>query len=246
MIRTRIAPLSLAVIALAGCNGSGDSSTSKPAGSVAAVTAPAGTSWSQNVEYTAEGVRKGNPNATVKIVEYGSYTCPHCAAFQADSHEALERDFVNTGKLNFEYRGFARDPIDLTVSLIARCAPAESFFGLHSQLFANQEAMITAIQAKGDAAYQAAVSAPPEQRFVKLAELADLIEFAKQRGLPEDRVRACLADSKKAQELAAVAEAVVKKYPQFAGTPSFILNDTLLDATASWSALEPKLREAGL
>jgi len=246
-LRIAFAPLALAIFALAGCNNSSDSSSSatKPAGSVAAVAAPAGTSWTDNVSATADGFRMGNPKAAITLIEYGSFTCPHCRDFQAEGHEAIERDFVNTGKVNFEYRSMIRDPVDLTVALIAYCAPPESFFALNSQLFANQDEMIKAFSSRGQDEQQALGKLPPEQRFVKIAEMANLIEFAKQRGLPEAKVRACLTDTKKAQTLADHSEAVTKQYPQFAGTPSFILNGTLLDSTASWSALKLRLSEAG-
>jgi hypothetical protein len=34
------------------------------------------------------------------------------------------------------------------------------------------------------------------------------------------------------------------QYPDFPGTPTFILNGKMLDKTATWEALEPQLRKA--
>jgi len=246
MTPIRFAPLALAIFALAACNKSDDGATTKPAGSVKAVAAPAGTTWAEKVVTTAEGVRMGNPDATVQIIEYGSYTCPHCRDFQAEAHEAIERDYVNTGKISFEYRNMIRDPLDLTNALVAHCFDPSAFFAINTQLFANQNAMIQTFTAHSQAEQQAAGQAPPNERFVKLAELAGLIEFAKQRGLSEERVRTCLADNKKAETIANQSQAVLEKYPEFPGTPSFFLNGKLLDSTASWDAFQKRLREAGV
>ena len=245
MIRTRFAPLALAIFALAACNKSDDSSTAKPAGTVKAVAAPAGTTWAEKVEVTGEGIKVGNPNAEIQIIEYGSYTCSHCRDFQAEAHDTIERDYVNTGKISFEYRHMIRDPLDLTAALVAHCFDPAAFSAINTQLFANQSAMISAITAHSQAEQQAAGQAPPNERFVKLAELSGLIEFAKQRGLAEDKLRTCLADNKKAETIAAQSQAVLEKYPDFPGTPSFLLNGTLLDATASWDKLRERLRDAG-
>lgn len=245
MIRFRFAPIALAILALAACNKSNDSSAPATGAKVAAVAAPAGTAWADKIVTTDEGVRMGNPDAAIKVIEYGSYTCPHCRDFQAEAHDAIVNDYVNTGKISFEYRNMIRDPIDLTVALIAHCAPPEAYFELTTELFANQNDMISKFTAHSQAEQQAAGQAPPNQRFVKFAEMANLIEFAKQRGLPEEKVRACLADSKKAETLANQSEAVLKKYPDFPGTPSFILNGNLLDNTASWDKLKARLAAAG-
>ena len=66
------------VLGLAACNKSDEG---KAAGPVAAVAPPAGKAWVDVIAKTADGagVVMGNPNAAVKIVEYGSLSCPHCA-----------------------------------------------------------------------------------------------------------------------------------------------------------------------
>lgn len=246
MKRIALAPLAFALLALAACGSQGTGNTAAAGGTkVEGKAAPAGKTWSQVVETTPEGgFRMGNPDAPIKLIEFGSYTCPHCRDFTEESHEPMENTYVNSGKVSFEYRNFIRDPYDMAVALIARCGGPEPFFPLTLQLFLNQEAMIKQIQAGGEGAAQAAIAAPPEQRFVKLAELAGLIEFAKQRGLPEDKVRACLADPKAAEALAnGVNEATTKFDIQ--GTPTIIMNGTKLENVATWPALLPRLKDAG-
>lgn len=61
----------------------------KPTGEpIAAVAAPAGTSWSDTIAATPDGYFvMGNPSAKLKLVEYGSFTCSHCRDFSAEASE---------------------------------------------------------------------------------------------------------------------------------------------------------------
>lgn len=247
MKRFAIAPLALALTALAACSAQDSGGNAAAGGSpVAGKAAPAGSTWAQQIVATPEGgIRIGNPDAPIKLIEFGSYTCPHCKDFTEEAHEALEGEMVNSGKVSFEYRNFVRDPLDITVALLTRCGGPEPFFPLNLQFFQNQEGMIKQIQAAGEAGYQAAISAPPTERFVKLAELAGLIEYAKQRGLPEDKARQCLADIKAAEALATGTERATSQY-EITGTPTVIMNGTRLDNVATWQALLERLKAAGV
>jgi hypothetical protein len=57
----------------------------------------------------------GNPQAR-RLVEYMSYTCPHCAHFEAESALALRNGPIASGKGSFEVRHLLRDPIDATIA----------------------------------------------------------------------------------------------------------------------------------
>ncbi|WP_066701108.1 thioredoxin domain-containing protein [Sphingobium amiense] len=237
-----IAALSLS-LSLAAC-GKGEDSA-KPSGEpVAAVAAPAGTSWSQTVAQTPEGTfLMGNPSAKVKLVEYGSYTCSHCRDFSAEASEEI-RKLVDTGKMNFEFRTYVRDPIDLTTALLARCGGKDIFYPLSEQFFANQSAMFDRVQGK-DAELKAVDTMAPAERFATLARVAGLVEFAQQRGISADQAKQCLADTAAAERLAKAVETTNSQY-NISGTPSFLINGVLLDNVANWASLQPKLKEAGL
>ena len=238
-------PLLAGALALSACGKSEDGSTSTNAAPVAAKAPPAGTSWSEQVVETPEGgLRMGNPDAPLKIVEFASYTCSHCADFAVNGEPELVKKYVETGKVSYEFRNYIRDPLDLSIALLARCSGKDAFFPLSNQFFANQPAMFDALQKKGEAAQQAAMTAPPASRFTQLAQLGDLVEFAKQRGVAEDKARTCLADLKAAEALAAHVEKANAQY-SIQGTPSFLLNGTLLPDTASWDALDKRLVDAG-
>ncbi|MET0138216.1 MAG: thioredoxin domain-containing protein [Sphingobium sp.] len=241
-----IATIGLA-LALSGCGSKdeGNQAVGAPTGApVAAVAAPKGTVWSETVAATPEGgFRMGNPDAPLKLIEYASFTCPHCAEFAETADEGL-RAKVDTGKVSFEFRNLIRDPLDLTAAVLARCGGKDPFLPLAHQMFANQAAMFKTIQGAGDPAYQAAMQAPPNQRLVKLAELAGLIEFVKARGVAEPAARICLSDGAAAEKLANESNAGAEKYT-VEGTPTLILNEKKLDNANTWPTLEAALKQAG-
>lgn len=231
-------------LTLAAC-GKKDEDSPTAAQPVAAVAAPAGSSWSATVAATPDGhFLMGNPNAKVQLVEYGSYTCSHCRDFSAESSEEI-RKIVDTGKMSFEFRNYVRDPIDISTTLLARCGGKDIFYPISEQFFTNQNAMFEKAQGLGDARYQQLMSAPPAQRFGQLASAVGLIDFAKQRGISEDQAKQCLADTAAAEKLAKEVEETNAQY-KIEGTPSFILNGVLLENTSTWPALQTKLKQAGL
>src|SRR5690606_35752266 len=71
--------------------------------------------WDTEVVPTEFGHRIGNPNAKVKLVEYLSYTCPHCAEFARQGEAPIKLGYLAPGKVSIEIRHLVRDPIDLTV-----------------------------------------------------------------------------------------------------------------------------------
>ncbi|MEQ6332720.1 thioredoxin domain-containing protein [Sphingobium sp. MK2] len=231
-------------LTLAACGKSEEGA--KPTGEpVAAVAPPAGTSWSQTVTETPDGYYlMGNPDAKVKLVEFGSYTCSHCKDFTAEASEEINT-LVDTGKMSFEFRPYVRDPIDISTALLARCGGKDIYYPLSEQFFANQTAMFDKAQAMGDARYQAVMNAPPAQRFGQLANDLGLVEFAQQRGISADQAKQCLADTAAAEKLAKGVERANSQY-QITGTPSFLINGVLVDNAANWASLQPKLKAAGL
>lgn len=231
-------------LTLSAC-GQKDATNSTAGEPVAAVAAPAGTSWSSTVTQTPEGgFVMGNPQAKLKLVEYASYTCSHCRDFAVEASEEI-RKIVDSGKMSYELRNFVRDPIDISTALLARCGGKDVFYPISDQFFANQNAMFEQAQGLGDAKYQQLMSAPPAQRFGLLAEAVGLLDFAKQRGIAEDQAKQCLADTAAAEKLAKGVETASSQY-KIEGTPTFILNDVKIDDVATWAALQPKLKEAGI
>ena len=209
------------------------------------VAAPQGGDWSQVVSKTPQGgFLMGNPNASVKLVEYGSMTCPHCAEFDEAGLQPLIDKYVKTGNVSFEFRNYVRDPYDLAAALVARCNGEKSFFPLTRALFADQENWVAKLQAVPPPQQQALTGLGPDRQFLEIAKLAGFQQWAAMRGVPTAKSTQCLTNEADINQLVQMNSDTTTEYPEFAGTPAFTINGKLLDRTASWDTLEPQLRDA--
>lgn len=233
-----IAPL---VLGLAACK----DGTAKAGGDpVAKVAPPAGKVWSDVVSRTAEGgFVMGNPNAPIKLIEYGSLTCPHCAEFAKESDDELQNTFVDSGRVSFEFRSFLLNGLDLALTMMVQCGPPESFFALKKQTYEGQHDIVTKWTDAGEAKAQAAVSLPPAKRYAAMADLAGLPAFYSARGISQDQAKTCLADTKLAQTLVDNTNNQGRQF-DIQGTPTFLLNGRKLDEN-TWPAVKADLEKAG-
>ena len=65
-------------------------------------------------------ITMGDPNASTTVIEYASYTCPHCARFHEDVFKDLKTNYIDTGKINFVYREVYFDRFGLWAGMLAR------------------------------------------------------------------------------------------------------------------------------
>ncbi|MBA3941094.1 MAG: protein-disulfide isomerase [Sphingopyxis sp.] len=240
----RIALLtSLGALALAGC-GESKTDPTKEQEVIAKVTAPAGKAWSATVAKTPEGgYRMGNPEAPIKIVEFASLTCSHCADFSKESAEEIKRDFIDTGRVSLEVRNFIRDPLDATAAAVIQCAPVERYFPLQENVFASQAELFQNAQGNQQG-YEAALALPPGQRFPALAKALKLDSFFQARGLTADQVNSCLGNLDNIAKLEKTTNAAIEQY-KVAGTPTFVINGQVAEGIAAWGALRDRLRTLG-
>ena len=244
------ASISIAALALllAGCGDQGGetgngSAASGPA--AAAIPAPNGGDWTQTVSPSAEGgFVMGNPNAPVRLVEYASMTCSHCAEFSETGAQPLIDKYVKTGQVSFEIRNFVRDPADLAAALLARCGGPGPFFKLTDQMFAAQEEWIGKLQGMSQAEQQQLSALQPQQVVGAMAERAGLVQFVRVRGVPAERAQQCLSNEAEINRLVQIQQKAVQDNPSFPGTPAFLINGKLAENAGTWEALEPKIREA--
>ena len=235
----------IALVAIAGCNSKqGDAATNAPA-KVRQVTPPKGGDWSQLVSATAAGgFLMGNPNAKVKLVEFGSLTCPHCREFDEKGVPILVSRYVRTGRVSWEFRNYVRDGFDIAASLIARCNGAKGFFPLTRALYKDQPNWVGKIQSASEDQLKRMQDLPPNRQFVALAGVAGLPRWAAAHGLAPAKANQCLANTHLVDRLVQMASDATTQYPDFEGTPTFVINGKLLDKTATWDALEPQLKTA--
>ncbi|GMN12713.1 thioredoxin domain-containing protein [Altererythrobacter sp. MTPC7] len=240
--RTTLIALPLA-LALAACGDEAETAGSLSGEPVAEVPAPEGQSWLDTVAVSdADGYIVGNPDAPIKLIEYASYTCGACANFIETGVEPLKSEYVESGRVSFELRNLVRDPIDLSVAVLARCGSPESFHPLSEQVWRNFQTIMGGAQANGQA-IEAAMTGPEDERLVGVAEAVGLIDFFASRGLSRDQARQCLADTDKVQSIAENSNTQASQN-DVTGTPTFFINGQQTDARG-WDQLEVALQEAG-
>ena len=188
--------VAIAVLALAGCDKKQPGADTNAPVAIQQVPPPPGGDWTQSVTATpAGGFLMGNPNAKLKLIEYGSLTCPHCREFDEKGVPTLIGTYIKSGQVNWEFRNYVRDSFDIAATLIARCNGPTSFFPLARALYKDQSVWVGKIQAAPQAQLEAMQNLPPNQQFVQEAQLAGLQQWAALRGIPEAKANQCLTDS---------------------------------------------------
>jgi protein-disulfide isomerase len=249
-MRSRLSALAITLatasaLGLAACGGeAGDAAGGTASGEpIAKIAAPAGQQWSRVVNATEEGFVMGNPDAPLKVVEYGSFTCSHCAEFSVTSREELMRDYVDTGRVSFEMRPYVRDPLDLMLAATAVCAGPERFFPLAENIFSGFEEVVSGAQAAPNAAQNIA-SLPEAERFTSLARAWRVDQFFAARGVPATELDRCLTDSEALTRRETVVRSANERY-EIAGTPTFLLNGTVMEGVGTWDQMKTRLQTAG-
>lgn len=145
----------------------------------------------------------GPADAKVTIIEYASFTCPHCANFHKGPLKELKADYIDTDKVHFIYRDVFFDRFGLWASMVARCGGEEKFFGISDMLYEQQR----------------------EWTNGQPAEIADnLRRIGKVAGIEPDALDACLNDEAKAKALVAWYQENAEAH-QVNSTPTLIINE---------------------
>lgn len=238
----------VAAISLSGCDKSGSGSQSSAVNETVTITQakpPPGGTWADVVNATSDGFMMGNPDAKVKLVEIGSLFCPVCKRFETEGVPTLIDKYVKTGRVSWEFRPYLiHGAVDMAANLVARCNGAKTFFPLSQALYADQEQLLSKVQSAPQQTVEQIQNLPTKEVFVEMAKLLGLQDWAAARGLPVAKSNQCLSNEQMIDREVEITANVNSQYPDFKGTPSFILNGKLLPDTASWEKLEPQLNTA--
>src|SRR5215204_4287356 len=113
----------------------------------------------------------GDRKAPVTLIEYASFTCPHCAHFHTQILPEIKKKWIDSGKVKLIYRDFPLDQTALKAAQLAECAGKDKYFGVIDMIFSTP-------------ARWAAASDP-------IGELAKSLRIA---GMGDAEVKACLAN----------------------------------------------------
>jgi protein-disulfide isomerase len=139
---------------------------------------------------------KGQPGATLAIIEYADFECPFCRRFEHDVYPQIRDNYIATGKVKYFHRDMPLPFHEgaMPAARAAHCASEQGkFWEMHDSLL-------------GDAASLGA---------------ADIDERAGKLGLNVSELDACISSDRFADIIQrSVAEATQM---QISGTPTFII-----------------------
>lgn len=182
----------------------------------------------------------GNPAAPNKVVEYLSYTCGHCADFEAKEAPSFKTQFVAPGKASLEIRNYVLNAYDLTAAMLARCGGKGRFFGNQKHLMATQSVWLGKT-GNISAATKARLQAEDYHGFMAGAytELG-LGPIMQQRGIGPAQAKTCLAD--KAALKAVIDMTDAGSALGVSGTPTFLVNGELQAHMHSFAELKATMK----
>jgi len=173
---------------------------------VGIATASAGTVDSNRdiqAGFTSDGAPfRGNPDASVTLVEYTDYACPFCEMFFRQTLPALLEKYVRAGQVKLVVKDLPLPSLHPTapkVASAALCAAEQgprAFWAMHDAIFRAQ------------------------QQWNHLSDPGDFLGgLAEQAGLDRDGYRQCVASGRTQARTRSSAEEAQKL--GFTGTPSF-------------------------
>jgi protein-disulfide isomerase len=146
---------------------------------------------------------QGDEDAPIEMIEYASFTCPHCATFHADVYPKLKINYIDKGLVKFIYREVYFDKYGMWASMIARCAGPDKFFGMTDQIYRKQS-----------------VWARAESDVAIVTELRKIGLLA---GLDETQLSQCLQDGVKLRALVEWYSENAKR-DEIKSTPTLVIN----------------------
>jgi protein-disulfide isomerase len=235
----------LAVIAACDSGTASDATAAPGTGATAgAGTAPGRQDWTTTIVATPEGgFRIGNPNAKVKVVEYGSIWCSHCKDFHEAAMPKLKSQYIATGNVSYELRNFVLNGPDLAATLLVRCGGVPTFYRFTDTFFGRQTEWQKAFIELPQAEMQRLQSLPQDRQILAYADAAGLDDFVRPQGITKARFEQCLTNKGEIDRLTDMNNKAIQDY-KLSGTPSFLINGEVQQGVASWDALEPKIKAA--
>jgi protein-disulfide isomerase len=214
----------------------------QPARPAARAAAPV--DWSTRLATTAQGgILMGNPQAPVKLIEYGSLTCPHCRAFHETGLPVIKGKWLAAGQVSYEYRPFSLNGIDLMAGLLMQCQAAPQAWAFVNRIYARQDELVSPFMAISEAERTRIQGLAADAQGPAMALAGKLPQFAAAAGLPQARYDACIAAKPGMDRLMAIRVDAVQTH-KLQGTPSFLINGKLQADVFDWAALEPLLTAA--
>lgn len=196
----RLALVMVAALAVAACNKGGGATTAD-----------------------ASDMTMGPATAKVKVVEYASLSCSHCARFNNDVFPAFKAKYIDTGLVHYTYREFLTEPASVAAAgaLLARCAGKDKYFGVIDAVYQGQAEMFRS----GDLSNARPV----------------LLRIAQSSGMTEAQFETCVGDEAALKALNKRVEGYADK-DKISATPTFIINGKKLEGEVTMAQFDETIQ----
>ncbi|SDW89124.1 DsbA family protein [Roseicitreum antarcticum] len=148
----------------------------------------------------------GDADAPVTMIEYASFTCPHCANYHSNVFPTLKAEYVDTGMVRYVAREVYFDAYGLWAGMVARCGGEDRYFGIVDILYETQRSWA----ASNDGG--------------EVAE--NLRRIGRQAGMSNDQINACLDDRDTALAMMGTYQENAER-DNIRSTPSFMIDGEL-------------------
>ena len=164
-----------------------------------------------------ENQSMGDESAPIKMTEFASLTCGHCAKFHNEVFPKIKKEYIDTGKILFTYKDFPLDKFALKASVIARCSGNDKFFSFLKVLY-NKQKDWTRTQ-------------DPFKSLLKIAKLG---------GLKNDEIKVCVGNKSIEDGILKQRLSSSKKF-DIKATPTIFFNGKKYDGDLTYEALKLKI-----
>ena len=160
----------------------------------------------------------GEKDAPIKMIEFASLTCGHCAKFHNEVMPLIKEKYINTGKIFFTYKDFPLDKFALKASMIARCSGQEKFFSFLNVFYKKQKDWTR--------------TKDPFKSLLKIAKVG---------GLKDEELKVCIGNKSIEDGLLKDRLKSSKKY-NITATPTIYFNDEKFEGDLSFEAIDLKIK----
>lgn len=145
----------------------------------------------------------GAKDAPITLIEYASFTCPHCARFDETVMPKLKANYIDTGKVRYIQREVYFDRYGLWAGLVARCDGEAKYYAISNMLYEDQKGWLD--------------DGKPE------TVVENLRKIGRKAGMTDEQINACLQDNDRARAMVAAYQTHAAE-DDIKGTPTLIIN----------------------
>ena len=146
-------------------------------------------------------IKIGDTNAKIKIKEYFSLTCSHCADFHLKTFPIVKKNLIDQGQMQFEFVEYPLDRLAMYSSLLVRSLPKKAYLDAVEILLKNQKKWV----------------------YTK-SPMAELLKISRFFGISKSQFEKIIDNQNLMNKILNRMETDSKKF-NIQSTPTFIVND---------------------